>query len=345
MAREKNPYLKQFDQVIWDEKVLKENKDLTKDFINYCKSVDRSPETIKQYEFTLKGLFCYVYKELNNKSFTKFSKRDVMNMQNYWLNDIGLSSSRIRFIKSTMSSLSNFIESVLDEDYPDFRNIINKIPAPTSNKVMDKTIMKEDDISSLLNKLVEKGYIQQAFYISILYSSGMRKSESLRLNLDWFNDSNIIYGCLWKTPQTIRTKGKGKNGKQIVKYFFIPKLKPYLELWLKERERLNINIPDMFVVKDGDSWKPATKSTIESWIKTIKRVYGGRYYNHLNRHALCSELIRNGIPADVVKDLFGWESVDMVTLYNDNNKEDSFKDFFGENGIKIKEKTGLNDIK
>ena len=100
MAREKNPYLRQFDQTVWDEKVLKENKDLTKDFVNYCKSADRSPETIKQYEFTLKGLFCYIYKEFNNKSFVNISKRDIMNMQSYWLNDIKLSSSRIRFIKS-----------------------------------------------------------------------------------------------------------------------------------------------------------------------------------------------------------------------------------------------------
>ena len=98
MAREKNPYLKQFDTDIWENKVLKENKDLTKDFINYCKSVDRSVKTLTQYEHTLKWLFCYIYKEFNNKSFLKLSKRDIMNMQSYWLNEAKLSSSRIRFI-------------------------------------------------------------------------------------------------------------------------------------------------------------------------------------------------------------------------------------------------------
>lgn len=344
MAREKNPYLKQFDVDMWEKEVLKENKDLTKDFINYCKSVDRSVKTIIQYEATLKWLFCYIYKEFNNKSFIKLSKRDIMNMQSYWLNEAKLSSSRIRFIKSTMSSLSNFIENILDDEYKDFRNIINKIPAPIQTKVMEKTIMNEEDISNLLNKLVEKGYIQHAFYIAILYSSGMRKAESLRLELDWFNDSNVIYGCLWKTPKPIITKGRGK-GKLLVKYFFIPKLKPYLELWLKERERLGVDIPNMFVTKDSEGWKPATEKTLESWIITIKRIYGGRYYNHLNRHALCSELLRNGIPADVVKDLFGWESIEMLKTYNDNDKEDSFKDFFSESGIDIKERKGLADIK
>ena len=344
MAREKNPYLRQFDQTVWDEKVLKENKDLTKDFINYCKSVDRSVKTIIQYEFTLKGLFCYIYKEFNNKSFVKLTKRDIMNMQSYWLNEAKLSSSRIRFIKSTMSSLSNFIENILDDEYEGFRNIINKIPAPIQTKVMEKTIMNEEDISILLNKLVEKGYIQHAFYVAILYSSGMRKAESLRLKLDWFNDSNIIYGCLWKTPTTILTKGRGK-GKPLIKYFFIPKLKPYLELWLAERERLGVNIPDMFVIKKEGVWKPASEVTIDSWIRTIKKVYGDRYYSHLNRHALCSELLRNGIPAADVKDLFGWESVEMVQCYSDNDKEDSFKDFFSESGIDIKERKGLADIK
>jgi site-specific recombinase XerD len=345
MAREKNPYLRQFDQTVWDEKVLKENKDLTKDFVNYCNSVDRSIKTIIQYESTLKWLFCYIYKEFNNKSFVKLTKRDIMNMQSYWLNEAGLSSSRIRFIKSTMSSLSNFIESILDDEYEGYRNIINKIEAPVQNKVMEKTVMNEGDISELLNKLVDKGYIQHAFYIAILYSSGMRKSESLRLNLDWFNDSNIIYGCLWKTPVQISTKGRGKAGKLLVKYFFIPKLKPYLELWLAERERLGVDIPNMFVVKKEGLWKPASEVTIDSWIRTIKKVYGDRYYSHLNRHALCSELLRNGIPAEVIKDLFGWSSTSLVDIYDDNDKEDNFKNFFSEDGVDIKDRKGITDIK
>lgn len=342
--RKENPYVKQYTKEIW-ELVLKENKDLAKDFINYCKSVDRSPATVAQYETTLRWLLCYIFRDFDNKSFIKLTKRDVMNMQNHWLNEVNLSPSRIRFIKSTMSSMSDFIENILDEEYPNFRNIINKIEAPTKSSVMKKTIMNEDDITNLLNKLVESGYIQHAFYVAVLYSSGMRKSESLRLKLDWFNDFNIIYGCLWKTPEPISTKGRGRTGKLLVKYFFIPKLKPYLDLWIQERERLGVNIPDMFVTKDKTGWKPAINSTINSWICTIKNIYGDRYYSHLNRHALCSELLRNGLPAEVIKDLFGWESIDMLRIYNDNNKEDGFKNYFDNNGIKIKEKISLNDIK
>ena len=326
MAREKNPYLRQFDQTVWDEKVLKENKDLTKDFVNYCKSADRSPETIKQYSATLKWLFCYVYKELNNKSFVNISKRDIMNMQSYWLNDIKLSSSRIRFIKSTMSSLSSFIENILDDEYPSFRNIINKIPAPTQNKVMEKTVMSEEEVNDLLKALVEKGLIQHAFYIAILVSTGVRKAESLRLSFDMFNDDNIMLGKLWVTPE-IKTKGNGASGKMLNKYAIISKLKPYIELWLKKREELKVDIPDMFVIKKEGKWQPATIVTLDSWVRTIENILGYRFYSHNLRHHYVTQLLVSGLPLDVVKELVGHMSSTVTSLYDDRDKEDKISEF------------------
>ena len=53
-----------------------------------------------------------------------------MKYQNYLMNDLKLSSNRIRRLRSTMSSLANFIENILDDEFKDYRNIVNKIPAP-----------------------------------------------------------------------------------------------------------------------------------------------------------------------------------------------------------------------
>ena len=42
-------------------KVSSENQNLVKDFIRYCKSNDKSPMTITQYEEWLKVFFCWNY--------------------------------------------------------------------------------------------------------------------------------------------------------------------------------------------------------------------------------------------------------------------------------------------
>ena len=53
-----------------------------------------------------------------------------------------------------MSSLSSYIEMILDDEYPDFRNIIGKIPPPPRNEVREKTVLTDDDAQELLDLLV-----------------------------------------------------------------------------------------------------------------------------------------------------------------------------------------------
>ncbi len=67
--------------------------------------------------------------------------------------------------------MSNFIENILDEDFPDFRNIINKIPAPASQLVREKTVFENEDLEELLNKLVEEQMYQEACCLALAMGS------------------------------------------------------------------------------------------------------------------------------------------------------------------------------
>jgi integrase len=249
---------------------------------------------------------CYILDFCKNKHFTDLTKRDIIAMQNYFLNDCGLSSARISFIKSVMNSLSTYIENILDDEFPNFRPIIRKIPNPNKSTVMDKTILSQEEMDKLLKQLVAKEMIQEAYYVALLISSGVRKSESLRIKLNWFNDENIIYGCMWKTPEEIKTKGRGVNGKMLTKYFLINKLKPYLDLWLAERDKLGVNIDDMFVFKNGDKWFPCTTKNLDYWVEKIEKVLGKRFHAHYCRHHYTTSMLEEGLPVDVVKDIVGW---------------------------------------
>ena len=122
------------------EQVSEENKELYEDFLSYCKSADKSQETIRVYKNGLKIFFCWNVEFNRNKFFVDIKIKDIIKYQNF-LMEKNQSSSRIRVLKSCLSSLSIYIETVEFEDYPNFRNIVNKILAPQLVKVREKTVL------------------------------------------------------------------------------------------------------------------------------------------------------------------------------------------------------------
>lgn len=339
MARKTKKVLFTNEDVL--KKINEENLQLKEDFINYLVSTDKTKTTLKVYESNLNIIFSWIAERAKNKPFYEITKRDVMNFQNYMIRG-GLSSARIKNIRSTMSSLSDYIERMLDDEYPDFRNIISKIPAPPSSAVREKTVLSEDDIEELLSVLIDTKRFQVACYVSMACFGGSRKSELIQYQNSWFNDDNVM-GCLYVTP-AIRTKGRGTQGKKLKKYILKNKVDYYLNLWREERERLGVNIDDLFVVKDGDKWIPAKESTVNSFMTTCSNLMDMDLYSHSLRHCYCTYLVRSGIPLDVVKDLVGHESVDTTNIYVDIEKEESFMKYFTEDGIAKIETKELKDL-
>ena len=139
------------------DNILPENKELMEDFINYLESTDHAKTSLKVYKNNMEIFFVYLLKHAKNKDFVNIKKRDILNFQNYMIKN-GLSSSRIKNIKSTISSLSNFIESILDEEekWEDFRNIVNKIPAPNPNAVREKNSISRRGLSKIIRLFSRK---------------------------------------------------------------------------------------------------------------------------------------------------------------------------------------------
>jgi integrase len=325
-------------------KISKENKDLMNEFINYLRSIDKSTNTINSYINDLHICFCWNLENNDNKFFIEFTKRDIMKYQNYLIHDLNHSPNRVRRLKSALSSMSNFIEAVLDDEYPKFRNIINKIPAPDKVEVREKTVMEEEQVQYLLDYLVEHKKYQQSCALALALSSGARKSELLRFKVSYFSDDNIIYGSLYKTPEKIKTKGRSSKGKLLVKYTLVKKFKPYFDLWMKEREELGITGEELFWNKRNGVWKPADVSVLNSYAITFSNILGCDFYFHSCRHWWTTYLAESGIPAEVIKKISGWESVQMVSLYTDSSVDNEIGKYFSEDGIKAQEKKSLSDL-
>jgi len=214
--------------------ISKENKDLMKEFLGYLSSIDKSKGTINGYENDLEIFFCWNLQNNDNKFFVDFTKRDVIKYQNYLIHDLKHSSARVRRLKAAISSMSNFIEAILDCDHPNFRNIINEIPAPDKVEVREKTVMSDDQVKQLLDYLVENKKYQQACAVALAASSGSRKAEILRFKVSYFVDENIKYGALYKTPEKIKTKGRSSKGKLIFRWVLVSQFKLYFDLWMKK---------------------------------------------------------------------------------------------------------------
>lgn len=318
------------------------NTELMNDFLDYLVSIDRSKGTISQYKSDLSIFFCWNIDNNNNKYFVDLSKREIAKFQKYAMTEWGWSSNRLARVKSTLSSLSNYIENILDDELPDYKSIVRKVESPIKQAVRDKTIITDEEVNIILNQLVDSKKFQCACAFALAAFSGARKSELLRFKVSYFDDSNIMPdAALYKTPETIQTKGRGSQGKPLTKYTLL-EFKKYYDLWINERkEKGLLDNEYLFIKPNGETM---TISGMDSYAETITRLLGRPFYFHSLRHQLCTRLFKIGLPADVIQEYFGWSSIDMTSVYNDSNASDSFGKFFTSEGIKGSENKDFSDL-
>ena len=321
------------------------NQDLKKEFLNYLKAINRSDGTIRQYGSDLDIFFCWVLQNAGNKEFSKITKRDIIAFQGWLINENGNSPARVRRLKATISSLSNFCENILsdeEEDYASFRSIVRKIENPPLQLVREKTVWEEEQLEELLRKLTELGQHEKACMLALGIYSGRRKSELCRFRVSDFSEDKLICGGALYKSDPIRTKGRG-DGKIIPCYTLAKKFQPYLDRWLEEREEKQIDSEWLFP-DPGDSSRQITITTLNSWANTFSRMSGRDFYWHSLRHAFTTGLAKAGIPDGVIQSIVNWESADMVRLYKDIDADEEIGMYFQDGEIRAPERKTLADL-
>ena len=328
------------------EKINSDNIQLGEDFLDYLSSIDRAKTTIDGYRADLRIIWVLILDLAGNKFFVEISKRDLIKIQNYCLNSLGWSPARIRRVKSTMSSLSNYVESMLDDEFKGYRPIVRKIENPPSSTVREKTVFKNEQIQELLDYLVENKQFDKACMLALAINSGKRKSELPRIKTSYFNEENIIYGALYKSPETITTKGRGSRGKLLNVYVLKKGFQPYLNLWLEYRKENNITSEWLIPKKENGIYvdKQTPITTMNSWAESFTKFLGVPFYWHSLRHLFVTNLSEANIPDSVIQDIVGWDSAEMCRLYNDTPADVKFGKYFNEDGIKQVEQGSLSKI-
>lgn len=316
---------------------------LMNDFLDYLRSVGKAESTVKAYTSDLYIFFVWALQNADNKYFPEISKRDIVSYQNWLLRENENSAARVRRLKATLSSLSNYIEAILDDELPNFRAIVRKIENPVNEPAREKTVLTEEQADELLAYLVEHEKYDKACCFALARYSGRRKSELMRFKVEYFTDENIIYGSLYKTPEKIRTKGRGVNGKMLTCYVLAKPFKQYLDLWMKQREEQGIESEWLFPDKD-DPTQPLPISTLNSWAETFSNILGVDFYWHAMRHFFTTALSKANLPDSVIKTIIGWDSLEMVGLYKDIDDDEEIGKYFQDGEIVGVKQANLSDL-
>ena len=208
----------------WEE-VNEFNRFIWEDFLT--NSTELSPKSRKAYHSNLRIWFVWVKDNLGNKSQLDIKPLEYKRYQN-WLLNRGASSSDVYNKRAAISSLNNYIEIYYQDEYPLFRNFINKsIKRPPKSFVHAKEPLTKAEFDNLIAVLTEREEWQKIAYLKFTLETGCRRAESRQILKDIVdakptiktktvvNDdgsTNEVEVILYQTPP-IRCKGAGDVGK------------------------------------------------------------------------------------------------------------------------------------
>ena len=249
------------------------------DLIQFKKYINDNKINMHPYECTSEIVKIYIYKSFsNNKS----------------------SSSQARCI----SSLKSFFNYLLFEGKIKI-SPVNDIETPKLEKKLPE-ILTEDEITKLISSINLNNEFGQRnkTIVEVLYGTGIRVSELIKLNL-----SNIFFN-----ESFLKVFGKGNKER------FVPlgdvasiEIKKYLDL----REKLNIDPKFSDILFLNRYGRQLTRSMIFKIIKDSAKEANIRknISPHTLRHSYATHLIKNGADLRTIQLILGHESIITTEIY------------------------------
>lgn len=302
------------------------NRNMINEFLD--SSAHLSPKSYIQYKSALRIYTYWIKQNCNDKKLIDIKSRDYLRFQN-WLVNNGLSEAAIKLKRSAVSSLNNYIMVYYEDEYPTFRNYINKsIKVPTTGFVHKKEPLTPDEYRMLCDELAKREEWQKLAYLKFSYVTGCRREEARLLLKEVVNYEPIIKTVKMKDSDgrevevevkkykthEIRCKGKGKIGK-IRKLEFNEEAMEALKKWLEVRGE--DDCPYMFVAKYDGKINQVSPTTFNQWCSTLfTEIVGRRVHPHLFRESRATNLVvHSGKDLETARKLLGHESSETTKIY------------------------------
>ena len=318
------------------------NRNLVEEFLGT--SDELSDKTRPQYRSGLKIWCNWVRENANNKPITEIKSMDYKRYQS-WLFNQGIGESGIRFKRACVSTLNNYLVLYYENDYPTFKNFVNKnIKVPILGEVHEKLPLNPDEYKNLCDKLEEMEEWQKLAYVKFTYSTGCRRAESRQLLKEVINyeptkkvvktkdedGKEVLNDISTYKTHDIRCKGRSKLGK-VRKLQFDQEAMDAIKKWVEVRGE--DNCPYLFV--DNRGTKEVTQvgeQCFNYWASGLfTKIVGRRVHCHLFRESRATNLVvHSGRSVESAQALLGHESSNTTQIYiirdDTNDADEAFVD-------------------
>lgn len=319
----------------WEE-VNEFNRNLVESFLS--DSVELSPKSKKAYESNLKIWFVWVKDHLNNKQQIDIKPLEYKRFQN-WMVNRGCSSSDTNNKRAAISSLNGYIEIYYHDEYPTFRNFINKsIKRPPKNIVREKIPLTKEEFHHLVEVLRERNEYQMVAYVLFTFDAGCRREESRQLTKDIITFEPIIKKKITRDEDGNEVETDVKmyytrpircKGGKIRKLVFGEEAMDAMKKWIEVRG--NDDCPYMFVTKYGGEIRQIGETTFNNWFtNTISPIVGRSLHPHSLRASRATQaVVEDGKDVESVRQLLGHEdSSTTMNFYIVRDEDDAVDDLF-----------------
>ena len=269
-------------------------------FLNAKKLEGCSERTIQYYKVTIRHFL-----KLITEPIRKITTEQI---RQYLVDYQAINNCSKVTVDNVRRNVSSFFSWLEEEDYI-LKSPMRRIHKIKTTKTVKNTITEE--IERLRDQCDCK---RDLAIIDLLYSTGMRVGELVRLNIEDidFNERECI------------VLGKGDKERRV---YFDAKTKIHLQDYLANRSDTN---PALFVSLDAP-YNRLQISGVEVRLRMLGRSLGiERIHPHKFRRTMATRAIDKGMPVEQVQKILGHSQIDTTMQYaivNQNNVKESHRKY------------------
>ena len=261
-------------------------------FVSQVKNL--SENTTKSYERDLKKLYLFLEK-LNVTNYSEI-KEEICSA---WIGDLYSQNNKPKSIQRHLSSAKGFFRFLKKN------NLIGSSPfelvtAPKSSNTLPD-VLSPEDVEQLLNfKPSNTIEIRDMAIVELMYSSGLRVSETVNINISDFEE-NMSF---------LRVIGKGSKTRLVPMGRFAINA---INNWLNERMKISNNTDALFLNSKGSR---LSVRSIQLRLKKMAIKQGlPPVHPHMLRHSFATHMLESSGDLRTIQELLGHSSLSTTQIY------------------------------
>ena len=261
-------------------------------FVSQVKNL--SENTTKSYERDLKKLYLFLEK-LNVTNYSDI-KEEICSA---WIGELYSQNNKPKSIQRHLSSAKGFFRFLKKN------NLISSSPfelvtAPKSSNTLPD-VLSPEDVEQLLNfKPSNTIEIRDMAIVELMYSSGLRVSETVNINISDFEE-NMSF---------LRVIGKGSKTRLVPMGRFAINA---INNWLNERMKISNNTDALFLNSKGSR---LSVRSIQLRLKKMATKQGlPPVHPHMLRHSFATHMLESSGDLRTIQELLGHSSLSTTQIY------------------------------